>query len=359
MRQNQRDTRRYSPRHYRDYRDRKRHYADTWSAIGPLGYFILILVYTLCVVVSVLLLVQPEEKYDSASYSAVYTPNYTTVPAVSDAPATETNAIVTPSPGAAPGTLLESGSNSEDNFYAVFDRTGSVTDFTGSTFVLRGYISGNTAIPDLTVHYNPDTVVKKATVYSDSDTYEMYASSLKEFEDSYSASQTGIMAGVIFENPDAQEPQAKEIRFYTVIISGSDGAAGNQGAMTASPTPLAQTGTLLESGSGLNDNFYGVHDYMGTATDLTGSTFMMGKAGQAFDGNGNVLASPVTLHYGEDTVVKKATLHYDSDTYEMYASSLDEFVNMMNSSQNGIFVVVYLENPDSAELWVKEIRIQQ
>lgn len=271
MWQNQRDARRYSPRHYRD---RERQYADTWSAIRPLGYLILILVYTLCVVVSVLLLVQPREKYNSASHSAGYMPDYSPVPATSDATVTEPTSPDTHSAGAEPGILLESGSNLEDNFYAVCDRTGGVMDFTSSSFVMPGYINGNALIPDLTVHYGPGTVVKKAVLSSENDTYEIYASSLREFEDTYALSGTEFMVGVIFENPDAQEPQAKEIRIIAMKTPELPGTSGNQGATTATATPVPQTGTLIASGNNIKENVFAGVDRTGNVFDLTESTFV-------------------------------------------------------------------------------------
>lgn len=135
--------------------------------------------------------------------------------------------------------------------------------------------------------------------------------------------------------------------------------AGNSGAGVVGSTSTSQTGTLIASGSDPNENFYADCDYTGGASDLTESTFVMGKTSMAMDNKAwQPLTTPITLHYGPDTVVTKGTVHYESDTYELYTSSLDEFQSMMNASQNSLSVAIFLDNTNSQELRVREIRIE-
>ena len=54
--------------------------------------------------------------------------------------------------------------------------------------------------------------------------------------------------------------------------------AENSARKSASPAP----GTWLESGSGLNENYYANVSYFGIASDVTDSSFVLGKDAMAF-----------------------------------------------------------------------------
>ena len=116
----------------------------------------------------------------------------------------------------------------------------------------------------------------------------------------------------------------------------------------AAPAP----GTLLESGSGVNDHYYADVSYWGMASDVTDSTFVLGKDAMAFHGSEPVLGQ-VTIHYSENTVVKTAVIR--GDTYEIYAASLED-LQKYGGDINYMFDIV-LEDPDAEELWATEIRI--
>ena len=116
----------------------------------------------------------------------------------------------------------------------------------------------------------------------------------------------------------------------------------------AAPAP----GTLLESGSGVNDHYYADVSYWGMASDVTDSTFVLGKDAMAFHGSEPILGQ-VTIHYSENTVVKTAVIR--GDTYEIYAASLED-LQKYGGDINYMFDIV-LEDPDAEELWATEIRI--
>lgn len=126
--------------------------------------------------------------------------------------------------------------------------------------------------------------------------------------------------------------------------------AENSAPESASPAP----GTLLESGSGLNENYYANVSYFGIASDVTDSSFVLGKDAMAFHGSEPVLGQ-VVIHYSENTAVKTAVLR--GDTYEIYAASLDD-LKKYGGDTPYMFDIV-LEDPDAEELWAKEIRISR
>ena len=126
--------------------------------------------------------------------------------------------------------------------------------------------------------------------------------------------------------------------------------AENSAPESASPAP----GTLLESGSGLNENYYANVSYFGIASDVTDSSFVLGKDAMAFHGSEPVLGQ-IVIHYNENTAVKTAVLR--GDTYEIYAASLDD-LKKYGGDTPYMFDIV-LEDPDAEELWATEIRISQ
>ena len=126
--------------------------------------------------------------------------------------------------------------------------------------------------------------------------------------------------------------------------------AENSAPESASPAP----GTLLESGSGLNENYYANVSYFGIASDVTDSSFVLSKDAMAFHGSEPVLGQ-VVIHYSENTAVKTAVLR--GDTYEIYAASLDD-LKKYGGDTPYMFDIV-LEDPDAEELWATEIRISR
>ena len=126
--------------------------------------------------------------------------------------------------------------------------------------------------------------------------------------------------------------------------------AENSAPESASPAP----GTLLESGSGLNENYYANVSYFGIASDVTDSSFVLGKDAMAFHGSEPVLGQ-VVIHYSENTAVKTAVLR--GDTYEIYAASLDDLKKY--GGDTAYMFDIVLEDPDAEELWATEIRISR
>ncbi len=126
--------------------------------------------------------------------------------------------------------------------------------------------------------------------------------------------------------------------------------AENSAPENVSPAP----GTLLESGSGLNENYYANVSYFGIASDVTDSSFVLGKDAMVFHGSEPVLGQ-VVIHYNENTAVKTAVLR--GDTYEIYAASLDD-LKKYGGDTPYMFDIV-LEDPDAEELWATEIRISR
>lgn len=126
--------------------------------------------------------------------------------------------------------------------------------------------------------------------------------------------------------------------------------AENSAPENVSPAP----GTLLESGSGLNENYYANVSYFGIASDVTDSSFVLGKDAMAFHGSEPVLGQ-VVIHYNENTAVKTAV--FRGDTYEIYAASLDDLKKY--GGDTAYMFDIVLEDPDAEELWATEIRISR
>lgn len=120
-----------------------------------------------------------------------------------------------------------------------------------------------------------------------------------------------------------------------------------------SPEPAPEPGTLLDSGTNINDNYYKKLDYSGTPTDLTSSSFVLGKEHPATIGKtGQDYPGSLTVYFGEDTVVKTAQLYYADDRYEIYMGTLSDL-----KATSGYTFDVILEDPEATELWAKEIII--
>lgn len=113
----------------------------------------------------------------------------------------------------------------------------------------------------------------------------------------------------------------------------------------------SQPGTLLETGTNLNENYYRKLDYSGTPSDLTDSSFVLGKDHPATVGKtGQDYSGCLTVHFGNDTVIKTALLYYPDDRYEIYMGSISDLIIAPGYSFDVILV-----DPDATELWAKEI----
>jgi len=116
-----------------------------------------------------------------------------------------------------------------------------------------------------------------------------------------------------------------------------------------------ETGNLLDSGYNLNDNYYKKMDFSGKITDLTGTSFLMGKEIPATNmQTGTEYPGTLTIHYDENTTIKTAKLYYSEDRYEIYAGSISDLV----ISPDYLYEII-LEDSNSAELWAKEIIISE
>ena len=124
---------------------------------------------------------------------------------------------------------------------------------------------------------------------------------------------------------------------------------------TMDPSAYENTGTLLDSGSNLNENYYKKVDYSGKISNLTAASFVMGEESPATNmQTGTDHSGALTIHYDENTVIKTACLYYSADKYEIYMGSIDDLV----VSPNYLYEIV-LEDPNATELWAKEIIVSE
>lgn len=124
---------------------------------------------------------------------------------------------------------------------------------------------------------------------------------------------------------------------------------------TMGPSAYEMSGTLLDSGSDLNENYYKKVDYSGKISNLTATSFVMGEESPATNmQTGADHSGALTIHYDENTVIKTARLDYSADTYEIFMGSMEDLV----VSPKYLYEVV-LEDPNATELWAKEIIISE
>lgn len=121
------------------------------------------------------------------------------------------------------------------------------------------------------------------------------------------------------------------------------------------PADVPAVGTLLESGSGLNENYYNGISCFGAPSDLTENSFLIGKVAMAFDGNAQAILSPMQIFFDENTAVKTAILK--DDTYEIYASSLSEMEQYFGDK--AYTFDIFLADPQAEKPLAKEIRISK
>ena len=123
------------------------------------------------------------------------------------------------------------------------------------------------------------------------------------------------------------------------------------------PTPeaLPAPGTLLSSGSGLNENYYGKFHFSGMISELGDISFVMGRGHAVTDlRSGEDHPGSLTVYYGEDTVIKTARLYYQSDSFEIYMGSPEDL-----TCAAGYMYEVVLKDPDANALWATEICISE
>ena len=144
-------------------------------------------------------------------------------------------------------------------------------------------------------------------------------------------------------------PKAQEIPVTTTTEESA-----SMDTTTPEDDSLPEYGSLIESGIGLNENYFADVSYWGTASDLTENSFILGRMAMAFHGSEPCLEE-ITIHYGENTQVRSAVIQ--GDTYKLYAASLEDLQKTAGDAKYRFDVV--LEDPDAEELWAKEVRIVQ
>lgn len=116
------------------------------------------------------------------------------------------------------------------------------------------------------------------------------------------------------------------------------------------PEPAPDRGTLLDSGTGLNENYYGKLDISGcAAVHVTDSGFDLEPKALGTD------QKTVSVRYDENTLFRTADLYYHEDRYEVYAGVLEDFLRLKDEPLYNIGVV--LDDPGAEELYAKEIWI--
>ena len=126
-------------------------------------------------------------------------------------------------------------------------------------------------------------------------------------------------------------------------------AAEESGA--AAETPAPEPGTLLESGTGLNENYYAKMNL--PSRDLTAMTDSSVTLEPASLGTDEV---PVTVRYDEHTRVTIGKLWYYEDRYEIYAATLEDLRQL---GEDPLYLWgANLEDPDAEEPYALELRLE-
>lgn len=120
-----------------------------------------------------------------------------------------------------------------------------------------------------------------------------------------------------------------------------------------------EVGTLIERGNKVNEYFFAKGEYYGTASDLTETSFYMGKAGMAFDANTHPLMSPIEICFSENVEIRRAVLYYNDDKYEIYASDISEFEAEMNKQGFIAGVLASLDDTNGDELYADVVTIYE
>ena len=174
---------------------------------GQREFYVILLVVLVCVIFGAILIPQSVGKQSSQS------PAGANDPMVSPDNTSKSEAELSSSSvndGREVGTLLDSGSDLNSNFFAKIDASGSIFNLTDSSFDIEPMTLGADII---TAHYDENTVVKIANLYYNSDTYEIYMGSLDDIQ--RLKDDVKYMFNIVFENSDDSEPRAKEIIIST------------------------------------------------------------------------------------------------------------------------------------------------
>lgn len=156
---------------------------------------------------------------------------------------------------------------------------------------------------------------------------------------------------VIFSLMLLSGPGEEHFTAVSSAVTGPPAATPTAAPTTPAPTNAPAPGTLLDSGSDINENYYKRLHFTGTASELTASSFVLGRERPATNGTtGQDHPGELTVHFGPDTVVKTALLYYPDDRYEIYMGSAAD----LKISPGYTFDVI-LEDPDGAELRAMEI----
>ena len=167
-----------------------------------------------------------------------------------------------------------------------------------------------------------------------------------------------VLVGVVLANalgrerPVSQAPGTAAPEAVTPVpeVETQDEAA----RPVAQPKEEPSAGTLIEENTGLNENLFAGMDYFGGASDITDTSFVMGKATMIFDKNAAPYMGTITVMYNEDTVFQRAVLYNSEDRYELYSSDLDTF--KAKSQEEGYTnCIVFLEDPEAEELVAKRV----
>ena len=161
----------------------------------------------------------------------------------------------------------------------------------------------------------------------------------------------------LFSKPKEKAAVISPVSVDESVTSLDNSAVDVAAEPTAEPTPepLPAPGTLLDSGTNLNDNYYKKVNFTGKISDLTATSFVMGKEMPATNTQiGKDHPGSLTIYYDENTIIKTARLYYPDDKYEIYMGSISDLV----ISPDYLYEVV-LEDPNAAELWAKEIIVSE
>ena len=96
-----------------------------------------------------------------------------------------------------------------------------------------------------------------------------------------------LICSLLLSGCGGQKDSEAQVTVSDSEIVGTEEAqqAENTNPESAAPAP----GTLLESGSGLNEHYYANVSYFGIASEVTDTSFVLGKDAMAFHGSEQVL----------------------------------------------------------------------
>lgn len=166
-----------------------------------------------------------------------------------------------------------------------------------------------------------------------------------------------LLSTLLFSKPKAKPADISPVTIDEFATIPEGDAVNIEANIPAEPTPepLPAPGTLMDSGTNLNDNYYKKVNFTGKISDLTASSFVMGKEMPATNTQiGKDHPGALTINYGENTLIKTARLYYSDDKYEIYMGSINDLV----ISPDYLYEVV-LEDPNASELWAKEIIVSE